>query len=105
MFALEPPVCGLFGSFMVPLLHGLPVRIASELIVTVPILVTMFSMSKRRMIFMGTPNFAVPTLRAMIESQNVVAVVTQPDAPAGRGGQVAAPPVKRLALEHGIPVL
>ncbi len=57
-------------------------------------------------VFFGTPDFAVPTLRALLESRHeVAAVVTQPDKPAGRGRKVLAPPVKTLALEHGLPVL
>jgi methionyl-tRNA formyltransferase len=59
-----------------------------------------------RIVFMGTPEFAVPSLRALIDSgENVVAVVTQPDKPKGRGLEVASPPVKVLAEKHGIPVL
>jgi len=54
---------------------------------------------------MGTPEFAVPTLRAMLEAGvEVAAVVTQPDRPAGRGQQPAAPPVKRLAQERELAV-
>jgi len=57
-------------------------------------------------IFMGTPEFACPTLRMLIERrEQVVAVVTQPDRPKGRGQQTLPPPVKVLALEHDIPVL
>ncbi|HBA87090.1 MAG TPA: methionyl-tRNA formyltransferase [Geobacter sp.] len=59
-----------------------------------------------RIIFMGTPEFACPTLRVLIQrGENVVAVVTQPDRPKGRGQQTLPPPVKVLAREHGIPVL
>ena len=59
-----------------------------------------------RLIFMGTPDFAVPTLKALIRhGHNVLAVVTQPDRPKGRGKKLTAPPVKELALEHGIEVL
>lgn len=60
-----------------------------------------------RIIFMGTPEFAVPTLARLIETGlNVVAVVTQPDKPVGRhGSQLQAPPVKQFAIEHGLPVL
>ncbi len=60
-----------------------------------------------RVVFMGTPTFAVPTLRGLIEAAiyDIVAVVTQPDAPAGRGRELAMSPVKRLALEHGLNVL
>jgi len=60
-----------------------------------------------RIIFMGTPEFAVETLKSLIENAyNVVAVVTQPDKPVGRHGSVLQPsPVKQYALEHGLPVL
>jgi methionyl-tRNA formyltransferase len=59
-----------------------------------------------RLIFMGTPDFAVATLKALIShGRDVLAVVTQPDRPKGRGKKLAAPPVKQLALEHGIEVL
>src|SRR5690242_14097265 len=58
-----------------------------------------------RILFMGTPQFAVPVLAALTEHFNVVAVVTQPDAPAGRGRALAASPVKQFALEHNLPVL
>jgi methionyl-tRNA formyltransferase len=61
---------------------------------------------KVRTIFMGTPQFAVTILKSLLSSPyQVLAVYTQPDKPAGRGRQVAFPPVKRLALEHGIPVI
>jgi methionyl-tRNA formyltransferase len=63
-------------------------------------------MTGKRIIFMGTPEFACPTLRTLVQrGEQVVAVVTQPDRPKGRGQQTLAPPVKLLALEHGIPVL
>jgi len=59
-----------------------------------------------RVIFMGTPEFACPTLRKLIDrGEQVVAVVTQPDRPKGRGQRLMPPPVKELALRHGIPVL
>jgi methionyl-tRNA formyltransferase len=58
-----------------------------------------------RVIFMGTPQFAIPTLQGLVEHHTVVAVVTQPDRPAGRGRQPAPPPVKQFALEHGLPLL
>lgn len=60
-----------------------------------------------RIVFMGTPEFAVGTLRALVEGEyNVVAVVTQPDKPVGRHGSVLQPsPVKQYALEHHLPVL
>jgi len=53
---------------------------------------------------MGTPDFAVPGLRALIETQQVVGVVTQPDKPAGRGKQLRPSPVKVVATEAGIPI-
>lgn len=60
-----------------------------------------------RIVFMGTPEFAVETLQALVEHHyNVVAVVTQPDKPVGRHGSVLQPSqVKQYALEHGLPVL
>lgn len=59
-----------------------------------------------RVVFWGTPEFALPSLRALTEEgHDVVAVVTQPDRPAGRGRRVRPSPVKSLALEEGIPVL
>ncbi|RMF36290.1 MAG: methionyl-tRNA formyltransferase [Chloroflexi bacterium] len=57
-----------------------------------------------RIVFMGTPEFALPTLKALAEAYQVVGVVTQPDRPAGRGRRLTPPPVKRLALELGLPV-
>jgi methionyl-tRNA formyltransferase len=58
-----------------------------------------------RVVFMGTPEFALPTLRRLIESDHeIVAVFTQPDRPTGRSRRPAPPPVKLLALEHGLPV-
>lgn len=59
-----------------------------------------------RIVFFGTPEFAVPSLRALIASRHpVVGVVTQPDRPRGRGQRVSDSPVKRTASEHGLPVL
>ena len=57
-----------------------------------------------RVIFMGTPDFAVPTLEALIEKHEVLAVVTQPDKPKGRGKKMVFPVVKEKALEHNITV-
>ena len=59
-----------------------------------------------RIIFMGTPEFAVPSLQAMLDhGENIVAVVCQPDRPKGRGRKVQPPPVKVLAQSRNIPVL
>lgn len=58
-----------------------------------------------RVIFMGTPDFAVPSLEALLTKHEVVLVVTQPDKPKGRGKKMVSTPVKACALEHGIPVL
>lgn len=59
-----------------------------------------------RLIFMGTPDFAVASLQQLLTNGgNVVAVVTAPDRPSGRGLQVVASPVKRAALDAGLPVL
>lgn len=61
---------------------------------------------KLRVVFMGTPEFACPTLQKLIDrGEDVIAVVTQPDKPKGRGQKTAPPPVKELAEKNGIPVL
>jgi len=57
-----------------------------------------------RLVFAGTPEFAVPALRAAIAQGDVAAVYTQPDREAGRGRKLVASPVKQAALEAGIPV-
>ena len=58
-----------------------------------------------RIVFMGTPDFSVPALKAIVEAgHQVTAVVTQPDKPKGRGKDVQMTPVKIQALEYGIPV-
>lgn len=58
-----------------------------------------------RVAFAGTPDFAATALRALLHtSHTVVAVLTQPDRPAGRGRKLTASPVKTLALQHGLPV-
>ena len=58
-----------------------------------------------KILFMGTPDFAVFTLKALVESgENVIGVVTQTDKPRGRGHEMQPTPVKVYALEHGIPV-
>lgn len=56
---------------------------------------------------MGTPGFAVPTLKALVESEDddVVSVITKPDTPSGRGRRVSPPPIKTLAVDYNIPVL
>lgn len=58
-----------------------------------------------RIVFMGTPEFAVKSLEACLELGEVVAVVTQPDKPRGRGQEVSFSPVKALAVARGLPVL
>jgi methionyl-tRNA formyltransferase len=59
-----------------------------------------------RVVFFGTPAFAVPTLAALLASRHdVVGVVTQPDKPRGRGQKVSDAPVKELAVSRGLPVL
>jgi methionyl-tRNA formyltransferase len=65
-------------------------------------------MVRTRILFMGTPQFAVPALAKLIEHNDhytVVAVITQPDAPAGRGKHLTQSPVKQIALSAGLPVL
>ena len=58
-----------------------------------------------RILFMGTPDFALFSLKALVEAgENVIGVVTQPDKPRGRGYTLTPPPVKVYALEQGIPV-
>ena len=57
-----------------------------------------------RIVFMGTPDFSVPTLEQLIRNHQVVGVVTQPDKRKGRGKAMAFPPVKEKALEYDIPV-
>jgi methionyl-tRNA formyltransferase len=58
-----------------------------------------------RLVFMGTPEFAAPTLeRAVTAGHEVLAVFTQPDRPAGRGHHLTPPPVKQAALQLGLPV-
>src|SRR5258708_36219178 len=59
-----------------------------------------------RIVFFGTPDFAVPTLNALLASRHTVTgVVTQPDRPKGRGQRPQRSPVKELAVSHGLPVL
>jgi methionyl-tRNA formyltransferase len=56
-------------------------------------------------VFMGTPDFAVPSLKALAAGPYMITVVTQPDRPAGRGGKLTPPPVKVAAQELGLPVI
>ncbi|HMV29343.1 MAG TPA: methionyl-tRNA formyltransferase [Anaerolineales bacterium] len=58
-----------------------------------------------RVVFMGSPDFALPSLRALVDRYNVVGVVTQPDRASGRGRELKAPPVKLLAQDLNIPVM
>jgi len=59
-----------------------------------------------RIVFMGTPEFSVPSLQALLNSgHSVVGVVTQPDRPKGRGQELTASPIKQLAVQHKIPIL
>ncbi len=58
-----------------------------------------------RIVFMGTPDFAVPVLEQLVRHHEVAAVVTQPDRPAGRNRQLQPPPVKIVAQHLGVPVL
>ena len=63
-------------------------------------------MTELRIIFMGTPEFAVPSLEKLVENKfNVVAVITAPDKPQGRGQKLIPSPVKECAMKFGIPVL
>ncbi len=58
-----------------------------------------------KILLMGTPEFAVPTLDALLASSHeLIGVVTQPDAPAGRGRKLRPPPVKQRAVEAGVAV-
>ena len=62
-------------------------------------------MTSLRIAFAGTPQFALPALRALLDSPHrVVGVLTQPDRPAGRGRELRASPIKLLAAERGVPV-
>jgi methionyl-tRNA formyltransferase len=59
---------------------------------------------RMNIVFMGTPDFAVPSLKRLIEEYNVTAVLTQPDKPKGRGKKMAYSAVKEEALKHGMPI-
>ena len=62
-------------------------------------------MNKLKVIFMGTPDFAVPSLAALIDKTEIICVVTQPDRPKGRGHKLQPPPVKIFADENNLPVI
>jgi len=62
-------------------------------------------MNKIKVVFMGTPVFAVPILEGLIENCNVIGVVTQPDKETGRNKELTYSPIKKIALEHDIKVL
>ena len=57
-----------------------------------------------KIVFMGTPDFAVPSLKKIIEKYNVCAIVTQPDKPSGRGNKVTISPIKQVGLSHQISI-
>jgi methionyl-tRNA formyltransferase len=58
-----------------------------------------------RIVFMGSPEFSLPTLQALLAAYNVIGVITQPDRPAGRGRSLTPPPVKVLAQEASLPII
>lgn len=58
-----------------------------------------------KIVFMGSPDFAVPSLRALADNFDVLGVITQPDRPAGRGRKLTAPPIKVVAESLGFPIL
>ena len=63
-------------------------------------------MDKLRIIFMGTPEFAIPSLEILIRNDyDIAAVITALDKPRGRGRKLTPSPVKQCAMDHGIPVL
>src|SRR5690606_30020736 len=101
-----PDVAGGFGRAACP--FESPVRWrqrgAPSLLFRFPIPDSPFPASRMRIIFAGTPEFAVPSLVAAARRNEVVAVYTQPDRPAGRGRALSPSPVKRAALERGIEV-
>ena len=61
-------------------------------------------MKNIRVVFMGTPDFAVPVLEKLIEHTNVVLVVSQPDRMVGRKHEIKPTPIKEMAIKHNIPV-
>ena len=60
---------------------------------------------KYRIVFMGTPSFAIPCLQNLVEKHRIVGVVTQPDKPSGRGKELQESPVKQMAKELGLPIM
>ncbi|MEM6299734.1 MAG: methionyl-tRNA formyltransferase, partial [Bacteroidota bacterium] len=63
-------------------------------------------MKDLRIVYMGTPDFSVPSLQILVENgYNIVGVITAPDRPAGRGHKLKQSPVKEFAVQHDIPVL
>ena len=62
-------------------------------------------MEKYKIVFLGTPEFAIPSLEGLYEKENVIAVVTQPDKPKGRGLKPSPSPIKTWALSKGLKVL
>lgn len=60
---------------------------------------------EKQIVFMGSPDFAVPILQGLAQNHHVVGVVSQPDRPSGRGQVMTPPPVKQMAVELGIPVM
>jgi len=62
-------------------------------------------MERLRVIFMGTPEFAVPSLAALMKFTEIICVVTQPDRPKGRGHKLLPPPVKIFAQERNLPII
>src|SRR6185503_6637650 len=61
-----------------------------------------YNLSMTKVVFMGSPDFALPSLRALAERYEVAGVVTQPDRASGRGREIKMPPVKTLAQELGL---
>jgi methionyl-tRNA formyltransferase len=62
-------------------------------------------MKNTKIVFMGSPDFAIPSLKTLIKHFTVVGVVTQPDKPAGRGKELKAPPVKEIADNYGVSII
>jgi len=62
-------------------------------------------MHNMKIVFMGSPDFAVPTLRTLAQHYEIAGVVTQPDRPSGRGRELKAPPIKLLAMDLGLSII